>query len=133
MNIFFRIRNIRINAGKVRDISIAREDALSITFDNGETEIFDTYGDAHYDIEKIEKTIVQLIPCTMPVYNVYKHTDGSYSHERVGYFALCADGEIRSLNKANMFFELADESSDFIGYFDEDQLGEFPQAVEGDS
>ena len=76
LSIFFKIRNIRINTDKVRDVSIIREDALGITFDDGKTEIFDTYGDAQYDIEKFEKTIVQLIPCTAPIYNVYKQKDG---------------------------------------------------------
>ena len=131
MSIFFKIRNIRINTGKVRDIAIIREDALGITFDDGKTEIFDTYGDARLDIEKFEKTIVQLIPCTAPIYNVYKYKDG-FSHERVDFFALCADGEVRSLDKADMFFELAEESSNYIGYFDEDQLCEFPQTDEED-
>jgi hypothetical protein len=128
MDIFFNIIGTKsINIGKIREIGIARKDALEITFDDGNTEIYSVYVNADKVIERFEKTIIQLILCTTPVYNVYSNRDGSYFHERVDYLALCADGTVRSLSRADICFELADEVSNFTGCFHEDRLYDYPK------
>jgi hypothetical protein len=60
-----------------------------------------------------------------PVYNVFKNEDGSYFHERVCCLALCKDGFIRSISVCE-FFDLAEESSNFVGSFNEESLTEYP-------
>jgi hypothetical protein len=124
---FFSV-NKGVNIGNVREISIANNNAVHITFNNGDTEIYNTRGDASGEIEDFGRKIVQLIPNAAPFYNVYEESGGGYIHERVDYFVLCADGIIRSLASAEMFFELADDLSNFKGFFSEDMLGEYPKS-----
>ena len=125
MNVFYFFDADKgVNISKVREIKAACEDKVRITFDNGDTKTFSTESDANYAVELFNKTIVQLIPCTAPYFNVYSD-DETYSVERFDYFALCADGEIRSLTGADMFFELSDNECNFVGFFSEDMLAQY--------
>ena len=125
MNIFYFFDGEKgVNISKVREIRMTRKNEVKVTFDNADTKIFDTEVDASHAIESFNRTIVQLIPCTSPYFNVYEDGD-NYSHERIDYFALCADGEIRSLTGADMYFELADNVCNFVGFFNENMLAEF--------
>ena len=72
-----------------------------------------------------DKTIIQLVPCTAPMYNVFKNDDNGYFHERVCCLALCKDGLIRSI-AGGEYFDFADEESNFVGCYDEDSLIDFP-------
>ena len=130
MNIFydFNTENKAVNISKVREIDIARKSgALYVTFDNGDSEVYSVHGDVEDAAIQFGRTIVQFIPCAAPTYNIYKDGEESYFHERVEFFALCADGEIRSLANADGHFELADEALNFIGFFGEDRLHEYPE------
>ena len=118
-----------VNISSVREIDIARKNAVSITFDNGDEQIYEVGKDASKEIECFGRTIVQVIPCAAPFYNVYRNTEGvGYIHERINYFALCVDGEIRSLSDAQTFFELADEMCNFVGIISEPMLGKYPKS-----
>ena len=75
-----------------------------------------------------EKRIVQLIPCTTPIFNVYKNDDGSYFHERVCCLALCADDIIRSISCCE-YFEFAEESRNYVGCFTDDCLTNYPTSI----
>jgi hypothetical protein len=118
-----------VNISKIREIDVAREDAVRITFNDGGAKIYGTFGDADRAIEQFNRTIQQLIPCTAPLYNVYDNGDGTYCTERVHFRALCADGRVRSLASPDRFFELADEASNFNGCYTEERLGGFPAGV----
>jgi hypothetical protein len=82
-------------------------------------------GDAEKAKARLEAAIVQLLPCTTPLYNVYSNNDGTFYQERVDYLALCADGEVRSLAKPDVVFMLAAEASNFEGCFEEHRLIDF--------
>ena len=127
MNIFFDIGRHSVNTGKIKVMEVARKYAVRITFDDGDTDIFSTGYDAERVIESIGKTILQLIPCVTPVYNVYDNGDGTYFHEPVSYLALCSDGVIRSLATPDGFFELAETASNFRGCYEKHRLVEFPK------
>ena len=127
MDIFYNFDTEKaINISKIREIKILGSKALQTTFDNGDIKIYHTCGKVEETIEHFRKTIIQLIPCTSALYNVYSNEDGSYFHERVDYLALCVDGEIRTLSKSHRFFILAESESNFIGCFDEEILSEYP-------
>ena len=126
MDMFFDIGRKCVNISKIREICVARRDALRITFDDGDTEVYSTRGRAEKVVERLGKTILQLIPCTSRLYNVYDNRDGTYYRERVDYLALCADGYVRSLASPNIFFELAEEASNFVGCFTKERLDEYP-------
>jgi hypothetical protein len=128
MNIFFKFNGIRVNISKIKEISIARKDAIRITFDDGSTDIFSTYGDAEDALQRFDKTILQLYPCVEPTYNIYQDGDETYFRERVHYLALCADGEIRSVAGTEGFIELADVVDNFVGCFNEKRLEDYPES-----
>jgi hypothetical protein len=128
MELFFNVKHATINAAKVRELytDAERDDAVNITFDDGYTELYSTDGDGYKVIEKLERSIIQIIPCTAPIYNIYENEDGSHWHERVHYIVLCLDGEIRSLYHGDGDFEFAEDLMNFVGCFDEDSLIEYP-------
>lgn len=126
MNIFFDLGSKSINISKIREISITRKNAIRITFDDGDTDVYSIRGSAEKTAERLGKTIVQLIPCTSHLYNVYDNRDGTYYRERVDCLALCADGYVRSLASPDIFFELAEEASNFVGCFTKERLDEYP-------
>ena len=126
MNIFLDLKNASVNVGKIKEIGIARKDAVRITFDDESSDVYSTYGDAESFMERFDRTVLQIVPCTVPMYNVYKNDDGTYFHERVEYLALCADGSVRSYASADLYLELAAEASNFVGYFCEENLKNFP-------
>ena len=128
MNIFFKLNGIRVNISKIKEISIARKDAVRITFDDDSTDIFSTYGDAEDTIKRFEKTILQLFPCVEPTYNIYQDGVDSYFRERVHYLALCVDGEIRSVAGTDLFVELAEESGNYVGCVNEKLLDDYPES-----
>ena len=130
MSIFIEFKDTLVNIGKIKEISLARKDALRIAFDDGSTEVYSTYGDADRAAETLAKTVVQIIPCTAPLYNVYKDDGekGVHFHERVQFLALCADGAVRSFADADMDLVLADEADNFRGIFTKDRLKDFPAA-----
>ena len=128
MNIFFDIGAKSINISKIREISIVHKDAIGITFDDGDTNVYITRGGADNTSERLGRTILQLIPCTSHLYNVYDNKDGTYYRERVHYLALCADGFIRSMSSPDVYFELADEATNFVGCFTKERLDEYPKA-----
>ena len=129
MDIFYNFNmNKAVNISKIRAIETAGKNALRITFDNGDTETVNAHGDADTAAELFGQTILQLIPCTVPIYNVYDNHDGTFFHERVDYFALCADGVIRSLDNADGFFQFADDASNFKGFYGESRLDDYPQS-----
>jgi hypothetical protein len=61
-----------------------------------------------------------------------KYNDGSYTHERVYFLAMCADGMIRSFANPSKyrFLDLADLNDKFIGYFNESDLTKYPTNAE---
>ena len=130
MNVFFDIKDSAVNISKVKEIGIAGEKALKISFDDGTSEIYEVYGSAEKAAERFGKYIVKVIPCAAPYYNVYKNNDGSYHHERVYFLAMCADGVIRSFAEPYRFIDLADEAKNFIGYYIESDLGKYPASVD---
>ena len=130
MNTFLDVKNAIINVSKVREISIARKDAVRITFDDESTGVYSTCGDAERALEQFGKSVVQVIPCTTHMYNIYKNNDGGYDHERVRFLALCVDGGVRSYASADLFMELAEEASNFVGCFCEERLIDFPESKE---
>jgi hypothetical protein len=126
MSVFLDIKNTKVNISKIREINIARKDAVRITFDDGSSNIYSTYGNAETDMKLLESIILQVIPCASPLYNIYKEDDGSYYRERVEYLVLCADGTIRSLTDMDGCFVVAEEAANFIGFFNEERLKDFP-------
>jgi hypothetical protein len=126
MNMLFELGDTVININKIKQIGIESKKAVSVTFDDDTTEIYGTYGDAERAVEQLGKTILQLIPCITPMYNIYKNGDGTYFHDRVYYLALCADGCVRSLAAPDYFFELADEANNFVGVFTIEGLKDYP-------
>jgi hypothetical protein len=129
MDIFYDFNlNKSINISKIRGIDIAGKKSLRITFNDGDSEIVNTYGDAETATELFGKTILQLIPCTAPIYNVYDNHDGTFLRERVDYFALCVDGVIRSLDCVDGYFDFADGASNFKGFYIENMLDEYPES-----
>ena len=128
MNVFLDIEDSAVNLSKIRAIGIESEKALKITFDDGSTEVYEIYDSAEKAAERFGKMIVNVIPCTAPFYNVYKQNDGSYTHERVYYLAMCADGIIRSLADPKRYraMDLADLKHNFIGYVHENALDKYP-------
>jgi len=126
MDIFFDIGGKRVNIGKIREVSITRKNALRITFDDGDIDVYSTRGRAEKTAERLGKTILQLVPCTSHLYNVYDNRDGTYYRERVDFLALCADGYVRSLASPDIFFELAEEATNFVGCFTKERLNEYP-------
>ena len=126
MSIFHKIRGTSVNVSKIKEIGVARKDALRIVFDDGTAEIYSVSGDAAREMELIRMIVTQLIPCPASVYNVYSNEDGSYFHERVYYLALCADGAARSLSLADGFFEIAEKYSNYVGCHEESKLCAFP-------
>lgn len=75
-----------------------------------------------------EKKIIQLIPCAVPMYNIYKNDDGSYFHERVCCIALCADDIIRSI-AGGEYFDFAEDACNFVGCYGEESLAEYPTSA----
>ena len=130
MSIFIELGNKCINIDKIREIEIAQNNIINITFDDSSVGAYNTYEDAENAVVELTRTIVQLVPCTSPLYNVYKNRTGGYFHEQVDYVALCADGMVRSLAKAEYSLTLAEEALHFVGCFDEDKLDDFPEDEE---
>ena len=128
MSVFYDIKGKSVNVSKIREIGIARKDALRIIFDDGDSEIYSVYGDAADEKERLGMVITQLIPCSASFYNIYDNEDGGYFRERVDFFALCADGAVRSLSNADGYFVIADVTSNFIGCFEESRLSYFPES-----
>ena len=130
MNVFFDVDDTAINLSKVKEIGIAGEKALKISFDDGTSQICEVYDSAEKAAERFKKFVVHIIPCAAPFYNVYKNNDGGYSHERVYFLAMCADGAVRSFAhpkyNCTMDMNLADENDSFIGYFNENELIKYP-------
>jgi hypothetical protein len=130
MDIFYKLNSYFVNIGKIRGISVAQKNAVQIIFDNGDSEIFSTNLDANIDLKLFRNTILQVIPCTAPLYNIYENEDNTtYFRERVHFLGLCADGEIRSFTCADGFMELVDidMANNFIGFFSEENLEDFPE------
>ena len=125
MDVFFGIDEAVVNISKVRKISTGW-DTVEITFDDGETETYRPKGGPDEAVDRIGRTILQVIPCKASFYNVYKDIEIGYFHERVDYLALCADGCVRSFVKPDSFFALADEAPNFVGCFGEDKLSDYP-------
>ena len=127
MNIFYAFNTTKaVNIGKVRGVDVAGKNILRVTYDNGDAEIISTHNTAEDAAEQFGKTILQIIPCAVPTYNVYDNHDGSYFHERADYLALCADGAVRSLSLSDGFMELAEEASNFEGFYGAERLHEYP-------
>jgi len=130
MNIFFDVNGTSVNLSKIREIAVERMDAIRVTFDDGDVEIYSVYGDAEDAIERLQRTIMQITPCAEAIYNVYKNNDNGYFHERVEYLALCADGVVRSLSQPAVYFDLAAEAANFVGCFEERALGDYPDNLD---
>ena len=126
MPIFFDIGHKSVNISKIKEISLKRNDTLRITFDDGDTDVYSIRGCAEKTLERFGKTILQLIPCIPHLYNVYDSQDGTYYRECVNYLALCADGIVRSMASPDIFFELAEDTFNFVGCFTKEQLSEYP-------
>jgi hypothetical protein len=134
MGLFFELRDVIVNVNKIKEVGIARKDALRITFDDDSTEVYGTYGDADSAAENLGKTIIQVIPCTAPMYNVYRNKDekGIYHNERVYFLALCADGAVRSLSGDDLHMELAENATNFVGVYGKERLKDFPESENED-
>ena len=129
MGVFYDFNmNDYINISKIQGIGIAGKKAQRITFDGGDSEIVNTFGDSETATELFGQTILQLIPCTAPIYNVYDNHDGTFLRERVDYFALCVDAVIRILDCVDGYFDFADGASNFKGFYIENMLDEYPES-----
>jgi len=126
MNVFYEFKNTLVNISKIREVSLENGDAVRITFDDDSAGVYNTHGEADRAVEQLGKTAVQLVPCTVPMFNVYKEDNGAYLHERVPCLALCADGSIRSIAGGD-YIDFADDVSNFVGFFDENALKNFPE------
>ena len=130
MNTFFEIdENIIINVGQVRKMEICGTKSVRVTFNDGSYEtysIYSTVRDAEKVMDNFQKTIIQIVLCTEPIYNVYNNGDGTYSHSPVRYLALCVDGIVRSLDNWYGPMKLAEETCNFTGYFPKDNLYRLP-------
>ena len=130
MNIFYEFKGgSLVNTAKIKEVSAAKKDAVRVVFDDDSERIYNTNEDARAAIERFGKTIAQIIPCNEPLYNVFMNDDGgTYFYERVHFLALCIDGSIRSVDSSDGFFELSDEASNYVGYFNEYRLKDYPES-----
>ena len=74
----------------------------------------------------MDKTIVQVIPCLTPMYNVYEHDDDTYEHEPVALFGTDLQGGITSLSSNDGYFTFASDASNFLGCVCENNLKNYP-------
>lgn len=125
MSIFFDIGDKSININKIRELDVLSKKSVKIIFDDGCSEFYNVRGDAEKTVERLGMSVVQLIPCTAPMYNIYDNKDGTYYHEKVHHLALCADGAVRSFAHPDLFFDLAEEASNFVGCFMENRLADY--------
>jgi hypothetical protein len=129
MNVFLDMEDTAaVNLNKIKAISLEGEKALKISFDDGTAEVYDIPDSAEKAAERFGKMVVKIMPCHAPFYNVYKKHGGGYSHERVYFLAVCADGMIRSYAAPSKYraLYLADVDDKFVGYFNESDLAKYP-------
>lgn len=117
-----------VNIGKIKEVNVAKKDSIRVIFDDDSVKIYNAHGDARNAVKRFGKTITQIVPCDAPLYNVFMNDDETYFYERVHFLALCADGVIRSIDGSDGFFELSDEANNYVGYFNEDRLGDYPES-----
>ena len=130
MNIFLDLHGKIFNINKVRKFDTEGDDKVRVTFDDGSSETYITHAGAEKTIERFGKTIIQIIPCEIPLYNVFDNGDKTYIHDRVHFLVLCADGIVRSVDILDGYMETADEMDNFVGFFTADKLSEYPATVD---
>lgn len=114
---FESVGNTTVNIDKIRTYyKIAAEpDTLIVELDNGETyRARDKFGYLEDCLEG-NNFVVQVIPCSKPLYAWYKDDEGEHSRP-VHYLGLCANGCVRPLDvrdSENIGF--ADEACNYTG------------------
>lgn len=123
MSRFVNIGGYNLNVDKIRSYNFNGSDKgrkLIVEMDNGD--IYTDYSASREDFILGHDHIVQVIPCTKPLYMRYR--DGEeFREDPVHYLALCGDGYIRPLEVCGcegFFF-----ADDFINY-----LGLYPVSME---
>lgn len=130
---FIFIGNDYLNANAIRSLSCSQEHTVQVEFNDGSTIPYTTGEQKATDaIQCCLLGIVQLMPCTEELYDVYTESDGFYYHERVKWLALCLDGRVYSVDHCDGYMEpnALQTCSNYLGYFTKDRLSEFPTAPE---
>ena len=127
--IFYKLPDgTSINLNRVTSFYLTADNGIIFNYGDGQHEKYNISRDANSVIDKINKTIVQLIPCpsSVPLFNIYDIRDERYYPEPVSGLALCVDGIVRSLSvcEDKEKIRLATDSSNFVGCIHQDVLEE---------
>mgnify|MGYP001064870163 CR=1 FL=1 len=122
MSRFEMVGNIYVNVDKIRLFWREGEEGeiLAVELDNGKVlRTHDERGGWQNTISGYEH-IVQIMPCTKPLYMRYRGESGEILESPVYYVGVCADGCVRPLEVCGadeIFF--ADDISNFVGLYSE--------------
>ena len=95
---FIDIEENYINVEKIQSFSVHKGNELHIEYDNGDLDVYPLNEHSNY-VRRLtglnESSIIQILPCHVPLFNVWKNEDGSHKVERNHFILLCADGTIQ--------------------------------------
>lgn len=110
-----------VNMDCIKEYHQTYDKKVFIKYKDGRSE---TVSDGYIKFLSGEEFITQVIPCTKPLYAVYKDSGTVVSECEVDYLGLCADGHIRGLILCDDYFEIADTISNFAGLHEVSQYKE---------
>ena len=132
MSRFVEVNGVYINVDSIKCYYQDTNDRLHIEFaDSTEKNFYPN--NVEYTMEELSGSghVVQVIPVTGPMYAVYENKEpGTYFAVPVYYLALCADGEIRSVECYDGKFECGGYGDYYKGLYHKDQLEQFPGAID---
>jgi hypothetical protein len=120
---FANIGNRFINMDRVQSYYFTNNKQVVVVLVNGEHCVFNV-GEGNYVREELGGAhhIVQVVPCTAPLWMVWALDDGTHFAEKVLFFGLCADGGIWPVSSSEGYFDVEKGAFDLCA---EDELVKF--------
>ena len=104
---FIDLDGERISSDAIQGFYFAGGVRMIVELKDGTTRSFDTGKAGRHHWERVlsgAEHITQIVPCQVPLWQVWKNEGGSHFAERIYFLAVCADGGVEGVTSQGGYF-----------------------------